>query len=102
MPREQNRIQIPMEILLDSASGKREARISDLSIGGCFVDSIASFPEGERMQFELRLPDSTVEKMTGEVSYVIEGNGFGMKFVGLSEKQTALISWIITENGGTP
>ena len=102
MRREKERIQVSMGIVLESASGNREARISDLSMGGCFIDSIATFREGEIVQFKLSLSEEQTEDMSGEVAYVLEGIGFGVQFTGLSEEQHLLLSQIILAHGGTP
>ena len=102
MPRQHNRIAIPLELVLESSSGKREARISDLSLGGCFVDSIASVQEGETLSFRLDLSSEQWEDMSGEVTYVMPGIGFGLRFNGLSENQTMRLTEIILANGGTP
>ncbi len=68
-----------IEIQLESGSGLREARISDISLGGCFVDTIATAQEGEVVKFDVKLEDRTFN-MVGEVAYVFPGNGFGVKF----------------------
>ncbi len=45
MPRKEERVPFLMEILLESASGKREARISDIGPEGCYIDSIVTTQE---------------------------------------------------------
>jgi hypothetical protein len=100
MPRQHDRTAILLEISLEFASGERTARISDLSIGGCFVDSIASVNVGETVKFKLRMDDNW-EDMSGDITYILPGMGFGLQFKDLSEQQTRLLSELILENGGT-
>ena len=91
MAREQTRIPYLVEIVLESASGRRQERISDLSAGGCFVDSIALMTEGEPIAFEMVLPDGGSLKFTGRVTYVLAGVGFGVRFTEVSDDQRAFI-----------
>lgn len=102
MPRQHNRIAIPLEVVLESSSGKRGARINDLSLGGCFVDSIASVQEGEKLSFKICLSPEEWEHMSGEVTYVMPGIGFGLRFNDPSENQQKRLTEIILANGGTP
>jgi hypothetical protein len=84
MAREYSRFPQMIEIQLESASGLREARISDISLGGCFVDTIVSAQEGDVVKFDVRLEDRTFS-MVGEVAYVFPGNGFGVKFTDIPD-----------------
>lgn len=80
--RKQTRVQCVVEIVLDSSAGRRASRISDLSIGGCYVESISTYRIGEELAFELKSDGRTL-RFTGEVAYVLEGFGFGLKFTNL-------------------
>lgn len=75
------------EIMLEFSSGQREARISDISTGGCYVDSIAAVSEGETVTFELSTGDGSPLSFTGEVAYVLPAMGFGIKFTNLTDEQ---------------
>ncbi len=75
------------EIMLEFSSGQREARISDISAGGCYVDSIAAVSEGETVSFEISTGEGTPLSFTGEVAYVLPAMGFGIKFTNLTEEQ---------------
>lgn len=80
------------EIMLEFSSGQREARISDISMGGCYVDSIAAVSEGEPVSFELSTGDGSSLSFTGEVAYVLQSMGFGIKFTSLTEDQKAFLA----------
>jgi len=80
--RKQTRVQYVVEIVLDSSAGRRSSRISDLSMGGCYVESISTYRVGEELAFELKSNGKTL-RFTGEVAYVLEGFGFGLKFTNL-------------------
>ncbi len=101
IPRQKKRIAISLTIELAAASGNREARISDLSLDGCYVDSITSVRLDEIIKFTLSLPTGRREEMSGVVIYVHEGIGFGLRFNNLSDDQRMLIQQIILTDGGT-
>jgi hypothetical protein len=82
------------EIMLEFSSGQREARISDISAGGCYVDSIAAVSEGEEVQFDLSTHDGGFIPFTGEVAYVLNGMGFGIKFTNITEEQRAFLETV--------
>lgn len=102
MPREYVRFPYPMEIVLEFSSGSREARVSDLSLGGCFVDSILDVNEGEAVTFDLRLPTGEWLKLSGDVVYTMPQIGFGIRFTGLSQEQTSQLADTIERYGGKP
>ncbi len=83
------------KIILESASGKREARISDISTSGCYIDTIAAANEGETVSFEIVRPDGNRVKFTGKVAYALEGFGFGVRFTDLSEEKILFLNEII-------
>ena len=100
MPREQERVNYLIEILLECASGKREARISDLSPGGCYIDSIVSVQEGEPVSFSLKDASGNILPFTGQVAYVFDGAGFGVKFTELTDERKAFLDQMMKAHGG--
>ena|SRR5687767_14298652 len=83
------------EIMLEFSSGQREARISDISAGGCYVDSIASVSQGEPVSFDVSTSDGRTISFTGEVAYVLNGMGFGLKFTNLTEEQKTFLATVV-------
>lgn len=99
--RSQNRVNVPLSVVLDSISGHREVRLTDLSLGGCYVDSISSVRPEEIVKFKLSLPHGRTEEMSGTVVYVHEGIGFGIQFNDMTGEQRTVIEQVILINGGT-
>ena len=93
--REHERKQFFGELLLEFTSGRRKARISDISLGGCYVDSIASVIEGETIRLIITIPSGESIQFAGEVAYVLPGLGFGVRFIGLNEERTSFLDKII-------
>jgi hypothetical protein len=92
MARKHERSTFLTEILLESASGRREARISDVSEGGCFVDTIMTVRTGEEVSIISKSGSFTVK---GKVAYVMDGFGFGVEFIDLSEESQQAINKIL-------
>ncbi len=84
--REHERKQFFAETMLEFSSGKYQARISDISLGGCYVDSIASVMEGEAIALTLTIGSGEPQRFTGVVAYLLPGFGFGVCFTDLSEE----------------
>ncbi len=98
MGRSHERKLIMIEIVLDSSAGKRSSRISDLSMGGCFVESITSYREGEELAFELRSSEGEVLRFSGRVAYVMDTFGFGLEFHDLGPEQKLFLEQAIGSN----
>jgi hypothetical protein len=102
MPRQFERVSVSFEITLESSSGKRSARISDLSMAGCFIDTILDAAEGEQMNFDVKLPTGEPVQLSGKVTYAMPRIGFGIHFDELSEEKKQLLKQIILAYGGNP
>jgi hypothetical protein len=70
----------PFEGTWDGASGRRDCRITDLSVGGCFIDTLASQPVGARVRIDLTLRGEAFQ-VPGEVVYIDRVQGFAVKFL---------------------
>jgi Tfp pilus assembly protein PilZ len=95
MPRQHERIQYFTEITLESASGKRQARISDVSAGGCFVDTLTNVREGEEVVMSGSLESGEQLNVKGRVAYVMDGFGFGVEFNDIDETSRATLNKMV-------
>ncbi len=101
MPRQHERVSVSLEIMLELVSGKREARVSDLSRGGCFVDTIMDIAKGEAIVFQLKMPTGEWIKLSGKIAHTLPGFGFGIGFdLPLTEEQRTAIYRVIFAHGG--
>lgn len=96
--RRYERFSVSLSVVLDFTSGKREARISDISMGGCFIDSIVSVRAGEQISFKINFPAGHTTIIRAEVIYVYPGVGFGLRFVHFTETERKLLEQIILQN----
>lgn len=99
MPRQNERLQYLEEVELSFSSGKRLARVSDISMGGCYVDSIAAVPVGEPVSIEIARPAGGKLQFSGKVAYVLDGFGFGVQFLDLTADHTEFLERIVNSNG---
>jgi hypothetical protein len=70
----------PFEGTWDGASGMRECRVTDLSVGGCFIDAYASQPVGAKIGVEIKLQGQSF-RLPAQVVYVDRVQGFAVKFL---------------------
>jgi hypothetical protein len=69
-------------------------RTSDLGSGGCYVDSLTTFPIGTEVCVRIKRSGQTFEA-TARVLYGKPGMGMGMAFVGIvDEEKVRLEHWI--------
>jgi hypothetical protein len=87
MTRQHERREHFTEIILESASGRREARMTEVSMGGCFIESIADSQVGEGVSFEIKDHDPPV-RFTGNIAYTLPGVGFGVRFTEFSQESS--------------
>ena len=93
--RRNKRAPVLIEVIWEGKAGKYEARTSDLSAGGCFVDSIGRAAEGETIIFKLKLPSGEWLKIEGEVTYADPRIGFGVEFRNMSESTKKKLEWLV-------
>ncbi len=99
--RETERVSLAQSVVLDCSSGKREVRVSDLSIGGCYVDTISPVQADEIVGLKFVLPQGRTEEIFGTVVYVHPGIGFGIQFNDMTREQRTVLEQLILLNGGT-
>ena len=100
--RKDQRVRVLTELLWEGQAGKYEARTSDLSEGGCFVDTIGQASVGEHIIFKLRLPGGEWLTVEGDVTYVDPRVGFGIKFRNLSEPDRAKMALLLDAGSQRP
>jgi PilZ domain-containing protein len=95
--RKHQRVPLLAEVLWEGAAGKYEARISDISLGGCFIDTTGQMAIGETISFKLCLPAGEEMELHGEVIYELPRSGFGVRFANLSDDQKQRLEALIKE-----
>lgn len=84
-------------------SGARgSARSSDVSLGGCFVDTTSPYPAGKTVKLRLTRENRSFEAIA-EIVCSMAGMGMGLKFIRIEpEKLKVLEAWIRELSGEAP
>lgn len=100
--RSRKRWDVSLDAVWDGKSGNYTARITDLSDGGCYMDSLSEVTIGELLTLKLNLPNGEWLELTGEVAHHTPPVGFGVRFVNLSAAQLAALRSFITHLNDLP
>lgn len=84
--RNEKRFEVCLDAVWDG-SGHLPARITDLSEGGCFVDTTGEALIGELLTFRVELPGGAWLELRGEVAHQQKTVGFGLRFTDLTDEQ---------------
>ena len=73
---------------------KLSARISELGVGGCYVDALNPFPEGALVRLRI-LRDQGVFETRAKVVYCDPRFGMGLAFIEMTPDQRSILeSWL--------
>ena len=84
--REDERKGVSLEAWWESLSGRQQARVSDLSMGGCYVDTLAPVEVDEVIVFAIRKPDGSWLELRGRV-VTRDPGGFSLAFTFLTDEE---------------
>ena len=90
------RKRILLEARWESLSRTHEARVDDVSLGGCFVNTYAHVELNEPVNVRILLPSGDWLALSGQVVTYQPGVGFGMSFTALSENKEAILRKLIS------
>lgn len=93
--RDDKRVRLPLEMRWDGKASGHTARVYDISLSGCYIESIAHVTMGERIGFEVQLPTGSWLPLHGEVVHYQPDMGFALRFLDLSEQDRNTLAWLI-------
>ena len=85
--REDERARVSLEAWWEGLSGRHGARVSDISMGGCFIDTQGAAELGELIVFAIRKPDGGWLMLRGEVASVDPHAGFSVRYSFLTDEE---------------
>jgi hypothetical protein len=94
--RSDKRVILNLPVKWGGLSGRHTARIEDLSMGGCFVNTHGVVTVGEVITLEIGLPSGKWLTLRGSVTSVQEAIGFGLEFPFLTDEEARTLQQIIT------
>jgi D-serine deaminase-like pyridoxal phosphate-dependent protein len=87
-----------IDLLETESSVKIEARTGDLSLHGCYVDTMNPFPVGSKVRVRITHDEVTFEAV-GRVAHAQSNVGMGVFFTEIQPEQGKLIAkWLASEN----
>lgn len=94
--REEERVPVSLEVSWEGGSGRHTARISDISLGGCYLDTLGTALPGEIIGLTIKLPGGQPLTLRGEVAYHLPNLGFSVCFTYLTDEEQYQLSQLIT------
>jgi len=95
--RNEKRLEVCLDAVWDGNSGNHPARVTDLSEGGCYVDSLGESQVGEILNIKLQLQTGDWLELSGEVAHQMPPLGFGVRFVDLTSEQLQNLRSLLTD-----
>lgn len=87
------RLSVSLDAFWNGNEGRHSARVTDLSEGGCYLDTVGEVLSGEIVAFRVLLPDGDWLYLEGEVKHHRHGFGFGVQFLDLNDEQKEKLLW---------
>ena len=89
--RSNERKTVNLVVKWDSLSGSYEAKLEDISLSGCFINTTGLANLDEVMNLEVLLPSGEWLTLKGTVTTYQPGIGFGVVFSSLTDEQTQAV-----------
>ena len=83
--RRHGRFPLVLEASWDESGSNSRGRTTDLSVTGCFIDTLLQVAVGETLDFKIRTPDGEHISVAGKVMYQQQSLGFGVRFTKISD-----------------
>jgi c-di-GMP-binding flagellar brake protein YcgR len=93
--RRNERVRLAVEVRWGGLSGRHTARLYDISLSGCYIESPGLTQSGECIPFEVQSPTGRWLQLQGEVVHSQTHMGFGVRFFELSELQRRGLALLI-------
>jgi hypothetical protein len=100
--RNTHRKKVLLEARWESMSWRHEARVDDVSLGGCFVNTYGHVELDEAIELQILLPSGEWLTLRGTVASYHAGVGFGLSFSFLNEKEKQSVQELIVSAAERP
>lgn len=94
-------VNVSLTVVWQASSGKQDARMSEISMAGCFIDCrVPGRALGDLVEFKVHLPSGPWVALQGELVEEEYPIGFGLRFTNLSDGDKRLLAQVVTAHGG--
>jgi hypothetical protein len=90
------RVPLNLPARYDGLSGAHEARVEDIGLGGCFINTHGQVKIGEIITIGIKMPSGEWLQLRGEVTAHQPGIGFGIVFSFLTDDEERTLQHLIT------
>lgn len=96
-------VTVSLDVVWQGSAGKQDARMSEISMEGCFIDSrVQGRALGDTVDFKVHVPSGPWVSLQGELVNEDYPIGFGLRFTGLTEGDKRLLAQVVVAHGGDP
>jgi len=96
-------VTVSLDVVWQGSTGKQDARMSEISMEGCFIDSkVQGRSLGDLVEFKVHLPAGPWVSLQGELVSEDYPIGFALRFTGLSDGDVRLLAEVVAAHGGDP
>jgi len=93
--REEERKNVSLEARWEGGSGNHTARVSDLGLGGCYLDTFGQVAPGEVIELEIKMSSGEWLALRGSVAFYHPGLGFSVCFTFLTDEEQYQLTQLI-------
>src|SRR6267142_409068 len=102
-PAQYDPVTVSLDVVWQGSSGKEDARMSEISMDGCFIDSrVQGRALGDIVEFKVHLPSGPWVSLRGELVDEDYPIGFGLRFRELTDGDKRLLAQVVIAHGGDP
>jgi hypothetical protein len=94
--RTSERLLANLPVRWEGLSGTLGARTEDISVSGCFVNTLSVATPGESIRLEIRLPSGDWLPVNAQVRSYLSGTGFGVEFTIVDVYQEVVLRRLLT------
>ncbi len=103
MTRQHDPVTVSLDVVWQGSAGKFDARMSEISMEGCFIDSMVQGRTlGDMVDFKVHLPAGPWVSLHGELINQEYPIGFGLRFTQLTDEDRIILEQVIAAHGGKP
>jgi len=93
-------VAVSLDVVWEGNAGKYDARMGEIGMAGCFIDSMGQETMGETIKFRVHLPSGIWVSLEGEVVYQEYPIGFEVRFTNLIPENKRLLIEVVAAHGG--
>jgi len=92
----EDRVSLNLSARWTGLTGRHEAHVVDVSLGGCFVTTLGRVDVGEIVALEIKLPSGEWLQLRGQVCSYQERIGYGVEFPFLTAEEEQTLRQLVT------